>query len=178
MFQKASHPTWQTRGTRGDGLRVSRTAGGVMVWACYSAQGKRHLTFVTNKVDYIRYTEVLRDFFLPNIEGKNLQKAVFQQDNGPCYSSKHTKSCSMDNFVSILEWPASYPYLSLIENLCGILSQDVYKNAHHFVNEGDLSDAIIHRWENIPLETLKKLATSKLKRCIVAVEKQGGETRY
>lgn len=44
--------------------------------------------------------------------------------------------------------------------------------------EDDLCEPIIPAWENAPLETLRKLASSIPKNYIAAVEKKGRETGY
>lgn len=76
-------------GHEGEKRWFSRRQNGrvVMVCACFSALGKRNLAFFTNKIDSVQYREVLREFFITNIELKHPQRAVFQ-----CHSSEHTKN--------------------------------------------------------------------------------------
>lgn len=152
--------------------------GGCMVWGCFSAKGIGKLVFVDNKIDSVRYTEVLQEGLLPFIEEKHPGGAVFQHDGAPSHTSKHTKEWLMDNVVSVMAWPSSSPDMNPIENLWGHLARVVYANGRQYETEEDLRESILHAWDTIPPELLKKLATSMTRRLVELVVKRGGPTRY
>lgn len=112
--------------------RRQQGGGGLMVWGCFSYRGKGKLVFVDNKIDSVRYTEVLQESFLPFIEDKHPEGAIFQQDGAPSHTSKHTKEWRMDNVVSDLEWPSKFPDMNTLENVWGYLFRVVYKDGRQY----------------------------------------------
>ncbi len=66
--------------------------GSVMIWGGFGFNGTTPLAFVTTRLNSGQYQDLLLECALPygsDICGKNW---IFQQDNGPCHSSKATKN--------------------------------------------------------------------------------------
>ena len=57
---------------------------------------------------------------------------IYQQDNAPSHVSNAMKQFLSESTVDVLPWPAKSPDQNIIENLCGILVYDVYKNAKQY----------------------------------------------
>jgi len=150
--------------------------GSVMVWGAFSSRGKSPLIFVTNTINATRYIEVLEDGLLPFMDETHPNGAVFQQDNASSHISNDTKEWLFNHAISVMDWPACSPDMNPIENLWGIMSQEVYKNNRQFYYEDDLKEAILHAWDKIPLSTLKNLSASMPKRVLKLFEKKGCET--
>lgn len=152
--------------------------GGVMVWGCFSWRGKPDLAFISGKMNASGYVDVLDKILLPWVEQTFYGEWRFQQDNAPVHTAAVTKDFFMTQDMRVIDWPARSPDLNPIENLWGLLVQEVYAGFRSFDYEDDLVEAINFAWEKISLEYLRTLIKSMPKRCVEVIEKRGGPTHY
>ena len=152
--------------------------GGVMIWAAFARNGKTNLAFITQRMNSIKYQQVLSAHLLsfgPRIADDNF---VFMQDNAPVHSSASTKAWFSSKNINVMKWPSLSPDLNPIENLWGILSRKVYQNGRQFSSVEQLKTAIIECWEEIPLQTLGTLIDSMKNRVFEVILNKGNAINY
>ncbi len=117
----------------------------VMIWGAMSSAGVGPLCFLKSTVNTAIYQEILEDFILPSAD-KLYGDAdfIFQQDLGPAYTAKGTKSWFNDNCVTVLDWPVNSPDLNPIENLWVIVKRKMRDTRPN--DADDLKAAIKATW--------------------------------
>ncbi len=101
----------------------------VMIWAAMSSAGVGPLCFLKSTVNAAIYQEILEHFMLPSADKLYGDDTfIFQQDLAPAHTAKGTKSWFNDHGVTVLDWPANSPDLSLIENLWGIVKRKMKRH--------------------------------------------------
>ncbi len=117
----------------------------VMIWAAMSSAGVGPLCFLKSTVKAAIYQEILEHFILPSAD-KLYGDAdfIFQQDLGPAYTAKGTKSWFNDNCVTVLDWPVNSPDLNPIENLWVIVKRKMRDTRPN--DADDLKAAIKATW--------------------------------
>ena len=106
----------------------------VMVWAAFCAKGKSNLCYKTGKLNSLVYLQILHDYLLKFKSDHFGAAGTFQQDNAPIHSSRVTKAWFQVQRINVLEWPPNSPDLNPMENLWGIMAQEVYKNGKRQFN--------------------------------------------
>ena len=152
--------------------------GGVMIWACFSYEGKSQLYFVEGNLDSSKYCTILEQTMLPFLENNHTNGAVFQQDNASCHVSEYTKKWFFDMDVNFMDWPACSPDQNPIENLWATLAQRVYNNGRQFMCLSDLKEALQYEWDAIDRTILRNLINSMPDRLLAVIEARGGATKY
>ena len=109
-----------------------------MILASFSAKGKSKLVFVEGNLNAAAYTNMLEDTLIPFVSEYHSKRAIYQHDNAPAHSAKHTKEYLIDCEVEVMEWLARSPDLKPIENLWAALVRDVYAEMRQFDELGDL----------------------------------------
>lgn len=99
-----------------------RSGGGFMVWAGISWREKTDLVFVSGNMDAVAYTTMLEDTLLPFIANHYPHHFVFQQDNAPSHTAKHTLQFFKDTGTKVLDLALRSPHMNFIENCCEYLS--------------------------------------------------------
>ena len=149
----------------------------VMVWGCFSYNGVGDLVFIGGKMTGQSYVDILKCHLHQSATKSGLRKNyIFQQDNDP----KHTSKVAKEYFEKIrkipLKWPSCSPDLNPIEHLWDELDRSIDSNQRNNVSQFKL--AIIHAWDAIGKEKLKKLVESMPKRLKAVIESKGGHTKY
>ncbi len=149
----------------------------VMIWAAMSSAGVGPLCFLKSTVNAAIYQELLEHFMLPSAD-KLYGDAdfIFQQDLAPAHTAKGTKSWFNDHGVTVLDWPANWPDLNPIENLCGIVKRKMRDTRPN--NADDLKAAIKATWASIPPQQCHKLITSMPRRIEAVIKAKGALTKY
>ncbi|GBM68224.1 hypothetical protein AVEN_96146-1 [Araneus ventricosus] len=89
-----------------------------------------------------------------------------------------TKSCMKANEVKTLQCPCRSPDLNLMEDLWGILAQDVHKNGRLYRSKSDIKAAIKNCWNNIDTDTFDALPGSMNRRLMQTLEKRCSHITY
>ncbi len=97
--------------------------GGVMVWGCFSYNGKSELAFISGNMDSSCYCATLETTYFPFIDAHHPRGAILQQDNAPCHTSHYTKEFFSDMDVRVLQWTSRSPDINPIENVWGLMAQ-------------------------------------------------------
>ena len=80
--------------------------------------------------------------------------------------------------IPLLDWPARSPDLNPIENLWGILAQNVFKNGRQYQSVLELKIEIERQWNEINDDILKNLINSMPQRIFQVINNSGGATKY
>ncbi len=152
--------------------------GGVMIWCCFSREGKSSVHFVDSCMNSESYTRLLSAALIPYTESKFDGNYIFQQDNAPCHRAKNTQIWFEMNGIDVMSWPSRSPDLNPIENLWGMLARIVYEGGKQYNSISDLKSSIISSWERITTEYLENLIDSMPKRMDAVLNSRGGPTKY
>ena len=72
---------------------VKHSGGSVMLWGRFASSGTGDLQRVEDKIDTIKYQEILGENVMPTVwKLKRWSHWIFQQDNDPKHTSKSTKA--------------------------------------------------------------------------------------
>ncbi len=121
----------------------------VMVWGGISLMGSTRLVFIEGKIDSTMYQGVLKSALLPLARAINSSSAEqwwFQQDNARPHTSIATTTwfAAHPAIPRPIPWQPYSPDASPIENLWGIMQQDVNASNPHSIPE--LKGAIRKAW--------------------------------
>ena len=75
--------------------------------------------------------------------------------------------------IDVLDWPDRSPDLNIMENVWGILVQQVYGEGKQYDSEENLKTAILSAWKNLSLDTIRNLYNSLHERMMGVLENQG-----
>ncbi len=89
-----------------------------MVWGCMTSRGFGCRVQVDGNMDSKRYTKILSEGFLGTLkdQGLSLDEVIFQHNNNPKHTSRHTKAWLASHNVHVLNWPPNSPDQNIIEN--------------------------------------------------------------
>jgi transposase len=156
-------------------VRRHTGGGGVMIWGAFRADTKSELKFVDGKQDSVKYVSTLRTHLQPFIDAEN---HIFQQDNAAIHKSRYTMNWLQAQGIDVMDWPALSPDLNPIENLWGIMTQQVYEGGKQYNTKDELKKAVLAAWAAIPPKTLTDLTLSMRKRCIRVLVRRGAYIAY
>ena len=146
-----------------------------MIWGAFRADTKSELKFVDESQDSVKYVSTLRTHLQPFID---TDSHIFQQDNAAIHKSRYTMNWIREQEINAMEWPALSPDLNPIENLWGIMTQQVYAGGKRYNTKDELKKAVLEAWAAISPTTLTDLARSIRKRCIRVLVRRGAYISY
>lgn len=100
---------------------------------------------------------------------------LFPQNNIPIYAAKITRVWLCYNFLKTMNCSACSADLCHIENLCGAMVWEVYKEGRKNNSVCNLKFAVVEALENISPTMHEKYALLMPSRCIEVVQKFGAE---
>ena len=117
-----------------------------MVWAGICHDGRTQLKIVQGTLNAVKYRDdILDPIVLPFLQQRNFDH-VFQHDNGRCHVARICQYFQNQIHIRVVPWPA----LSPIEHVWDELGRRVRHRQHPPETLQELSDALVHKWNNIP----------------------------
>src|ERR1700712_3342495 len=150
-----------------------------MVWWAIGYIKKMPLSFIETRMNAIQYQEMVASHFPAyGYECAGLGWK-FQQDNAPIHVAQSTFSHFAQHGIRLFDkWPAKSPGMNIIKNIWSILAREVYKNGRHFNIKGELKEAIVLAWQNIPQAKIQSLLDSLPRRIIALHDAKGKYIKY
>lgn len=168
------------------------------VYAAISAHGKTALHFASGttglKPQYSRVTKQGQTVKLVGVGAQEFQELMWEKlvpetrqlfnaagageptfllDNAPAHAAKATKKFLADKGVQVMpNWPSNSPDLNPIENVWGIMKQQVYRQQYTKLEE--LKAAVLLAWAALPQSTLRNLMAGMHKRVEKVLRLRGG----
>lgn len=149
-----------------------------MVWAAFGYNGTLNIQFIQGTLKAADYITLLETHLEPVINDLAEGLPLFQQDNASIHRARATVQWLNTNLQWVNDWPSKSPDLNPIENLWGIVARAIYRHGRQFEDVQELKEAITTAWNEIPLETLRKLINSMPNRVQAVIEKDGHATKY
>lgn len=109
---------------------------------------------------------MLADTLLPFCDENYKNGCRFQQDNSSAHSEADASEWFMQESVATIEWPPRIPDLNPAENLWAIQSNAAYSDFKQYNTIDDLKELVLYERERIPIETLRKLSGSMVRRSL------------
>lgn len=147
----------------------------LMIWGAISSTGKSKLIFLRGTINSEKYQEVLTEAqqSLLTLQPKSF---IFQHDGATCHTSKSTSEWLQKARWKVSSWPANSADLNPIENLWGIMKNEIRKRKPNDLE--NLQAMIQEIWDGISLITIKSLIQSMPKRLESCIEEKGGQIKY
>jgi transposase len=146
-----------TRKPEPTNMRRHSGGGSVMVWGAFCGGKRSELKFLEGSQDASSYVGTLQSHLLPFFDPAT---QIFQQDNAPIHTATLTRQWLQAQNVQVLAWPALSPDLNPIENVWGVLTQQVYANGRQYGSVSELKRAILASWASLDPAYLEGLALS------------------
>lgn len=147
----------------------------IMIWGAISSTGKSKLIFIKGTVNSQKYQEILAEAE-DSLLGLQPKSFVFQHDGATSHTSKSTSDWLQKNKWTVSSWPANSADLNPIENLWGLMKNEVRKRKIKDVE--NLKIIIQEIWDDISIKTIKSLIQSMPTRLESCIEKKGGQIKY
>lgn len=147
----------------------------LMIWGAISSTGKSKLIFIRGTVNSKKYQEILAEAeqSLLFLQRKSF---IFQQDGATSHTSKSTSEWLQKKKWKVSPWPTNSADLNPIENLWGIMKNEVRKRKPKDLE--NLQMIIQEIWDGISIKTIKSLIQSMPTRLQICIEKNGGQIKY
>lgn len=148
----------------------------LMYWSAVSTWAKFELVEIDGTMTAAKYVDLLRDKFVPWIRRQKKGRWVFQQDNAPSHTARHTRAFLGDANIEVLSWPPYSPDLNPIENLWGLLKRRVDARKPKSVIE--LRIIAKEEWAGISMDAIRNSIRSMPTRLKDVIESNGETIEY
>ena len=149
-----------------------------MVWGGINHQGKTDLVVIRGNLNAQGYiNDVLRPVVVPFINNQN-GPVIFQQDNARPHTARVTTQFLQGNNINVMQWPSMSPDLLPIEQVWDELDKRVRRRQIQPNTLAQFEQALIHEWNNLPQNVIRRYLRSMRRRCIAINNAAGGHTRY
>lgn len=152
----------------------------IMVAGAISWFGKTSLIRIPQdmKMGADEYISTLEEGLIPDIQELTENEPwVLVHDGAPAHRAKKTKKWLEDGkFIALSSWPPNSPDLNPIENIWGMMKEDIQRVEPKTADETWL--AAQRSWDAIPLKVVKRLLASWGRRLSAVVANHGGHTKY
>ena len=91
-----------------------------------------------------------------------------------CPHSSNVVTLLYDEWISVMTWQTSYPYLNPIGHTWGIISRRILQRPHHPGNVDDRIDALVPELLGMPQNGIRSMP----RHCQECVNDKGGHTSY
>ena len=142
-----------------------------MVWAGFGYHGTTKLFIAEKSINSEEYQKIITECYIPYHE----EHFLLMQYNARPHVSASTHAFMVEKSIDLLQWPACSPDCNPMENLWAIMVQRIYSGNKCFKTLHQLKAAIIHAWDTISIEEVRKLVFSFPKRLVAVVASKGGE---
>lgn len=160
----------------------NRATAHCMVWGAFCHDGATQLVHVNGRLNSEGYCEILNNHFLPFYYNINNQINIeyFQHDNAPIHTSQFTNTWLQQNDIVVLPWPALSPDCNLVENMWGLMKQQLLLLPQQPANSDELFTACQRLWDTLASDNhyRRKLIESMPRRCTALIAAQGGHMKY
>ncbi|KAG1536583.1 hypothetical protein G6F49_012954 [Rhizopus delemar] len=167
IFGPDSNPyTWKEDGAVSRPHHVKQTVryggGSLMMWGCMAAKG----------VGYA--CQIFDDYY-----GWKHKDVIFQHDNDPKHTSKHTKRWMKRKGIQLLQdWPAQSPDLNPIEHLWRHLKHKLHSYDNRAANVDELWQRVCKEWDSFTPDDVEPYYRSMPKRIKAVIKAGGGSIKY
>ena len=149
--------------------------GGLMVWGAISHQTRSQLVIIDGTLNSDGYCDILREHVRPlagALDPENLD------DNARPHRARIVQEYMDRETIERMEWPAKSPDLNPIENVWGVMKQQLSRRLlpQHTIN--DLWDMLLEEWNNVPIRTIRQFIPSMSRRIQSCIDANGGYTPY
>ena len=151
----------------------------VMIWGCITYHGVGTITTVDGTINRHKYIEVLENNLWPVIARHfPTNDFLFQNDNAPIHRARDVENYKTRNNINCINWPAQSPDLNIIENVWLKLKRQLQNHAGNINTADELSNAIRHEWQQLPVDYIQGLYRSIPKRIRKVISVKGEMTKY
>ena len=159
---------------------VKHGGGSVMVWGCITHNGPGHLYLIKGHMTAWVYTQILGEALLGTLADHHLSKRsiIFQHDNDPKHTAKHTATWLANKSLPLLDWPSNSPDMNIIEHVWDYLDHQVHSQSPLPQSTKQLWAILKEEWDCIPTDFIHSLYDSIPCRLDELVLAKGGNTHY
>ena len=147
-----------------------------MVWGGIIGRRKTNLIVVQGNLNAQGYINlILQPEAVPFLHRHG--PAILMHDNARPHVARICRQFLNINNVNVLPWPAVSPDMNPNEHIWDYLGRKV-RAIGDVYNLGDLENALIQDWNNIPNVVIRHYVRSMRGRLAACINSQGGHTRY
>ncbi|QRW16629.1 Transposable element Tcb2 transposase [Rhizoctonia solani] len=159
---------------------VEHGGGSVMVWGCITRNGPGRLHLIEGRMTARVYTQILEEELLGTLANYHLSKrsVLFQHDNDPKHTAKHTTKWLANKSLSTFPWPSNSPDMNIIEHVWDYLDRQVHLRSPPPQNTKELYTMLKEEWNCIPMDFINQLYDSMPRRLDELIVAKGGNTHY
>ena len=146
------------------------------MWGGISSLGTTPLCIFTENLTSERYISILETHLIPTVQVLYGNDWVLQQDNDPKHTAHRTKQWFTTENVTVLDWPSYSPDLNPIENVWGLIKDEI--NQKCLLNVDDMKREVVSYWDSMSHDFIQSFTDSMPRRIQECIQMEGGLTKY